>query len=307
MLAKNYKKDPGLKDKMKEIIDYSKNEILPVASVIIVSYNPNKKVLKQCLTSLKEQTFKDFEIIIVDNSDKKDLKSVVSVYNCKYIKLKKKRGPSLARNIGIIHAQGDIVIFLDDDAIPARNFVEEHIHAHQKYDIVGLRGKSLPRTSAVYNYLAPHYDLGDKPRPYYINLEGNSSFKRDLLKRVGCFNYSLLPWGVEGLELSYRIVNHFKDKSKLLYYPNAVIYHDFSDTFVKYVKKRLRHAKYWDMLKCQFPDIYEFAESYNFGSKKMMNNSLNLIIRIRLKVIREFSSFILKAQKLTRKFCRRTL
>jgi len=298
---KNYLKN--LDEKIEEVIDYNKGEFLHIiASVIIVTYNSNKKVLEQCLNSLKEQTFKDFEIIIVDNSDKTDLKPIVSKYICKYIKLKKNYGLSLARNIGIKFARGDIVIFLDDDAIPAHNFVEEHVSAYSKYDIFGLRGKSLPKTHAIYNYLAPHYDLGDQPIPYYIDLEGNSSFKRDVLSEIGGFNPELQgAGGCEGLELTYRIISKCKDKSKLIYYPNAVIYHDYSDTFVKYIKKQLRHAKHNNMLKCIFPDIFEFDRGYKFNSKKLKRETPSLSIRIQLRIIRKLTSFILRVQKLLNK------
>lgn len=285
-----------------EVIDYGSSKALPEASIVIVTYNTGKKLLAQNLDSLSKQKKKDFEILIVDNSDKTDIKPIVSKYILKYIKLKKNYGLSLARNVGTKFARGAIVIFLDDDAIPAHNFVEKHIRAYKEYDIFGLRGKSLPRTPSIYNYLASHYDLGDQTMPCPINLEGNSSFKRDVLIEMGGFNPELQKaGGHEGTELTYRIVKKYNDKSKLVYYPNAVIYHDFSDTFVKYIKKQLRHAKYSDMLKCLFPDIFDFAGSYNFGSKKMMNKSLNLIIRIKLKVIQELVSLILKVRKLVRK------
>ena len=295
----NYIKNLELDDKITEIKNTNKNELFPEASVILVAYNTNKNLLFQNLESLKKQFSKNYEIIIVDNSDNRDIKPILLGYKLKYIKLNKNYGPSLARNIGIKYAIGNIVIFLDDDAIPAHNFVAEHIRAHKKYDIFGLRGKSLPRTPIIYNYLESHYDYGNKTIPCFINLEGNSSFKRDVLVEIGGFNTKLhLAGGHEGLELTYRIISKYKDKSKLIYYPNAVIYHDYSPNFIKYLKKALRHNKYKDVIEGQFTDILKITEGYKLSPKKLKKDSPSLFFKVKMIMIPKLVSFILRAQKL---------
>jgi len=295
----NHIKNLKLDDKITEIKNTNKKELLPEASVVIVTYNTDKKLLSQNLESLEMQTEKNFEIIIVDNSDKRNVKSIVSKYILKYIKLKKNYGLSLARNIGIKYAKGDIVIFLDDDAIPANDFIEEHIRAYKENDILGLRGKSLPRTSTIYNYLASHYDYGDQILPCYINLEGNSSFRKDILIEIGGFNPELQgAGGGEGLELTYRVINKYIDKRKLIYYPKAVIYHDYSYNFIKYIKKALRHAKYKDIIECQYSDIFKMARSYKLSPKKLKKDAPSLFIRIKLRIIQKIALYILRGQKL---------
>ena len=246
------------------------------------------------MDSLSNQTTKDFEILIVDNSDKRDVRPIVSQYVLKYIKLNKNYGLSLGRNVGIKFAQGNIIIFLDDDAIPARDFVENHISAY-KHNIFGLRGKSLPRTPTIYNYLTTHYDLGDQIIPYVVNLEGNSSFKRDILIDVGGFNPEIKEGGIyEGTELTYRIVMRYNDKNRLVYYPDAFIYHDYSNSFIKYLKKQIRSVKHRKILKKQFPDIFKFRSEYDIHPKKIRENNLGMIIKLRLKMIEKLTKYILK-------------
>ena len=286
-------------NKVVEIIDFNENKVLPGASVIIVTYNTNQKLLSQNLDSLKEQLNNKFEIIIVDNSDKTDVKPIVSSYSLKYIKLNKNYGLSLARNIGIKYARGNIVIFLDDDAIPANDFVEEHINAYKEHNIFGLRGKAIPRTSAIYNYLASHYDYGDQVIPCYINLEGNSSFKKDILIEVGGFDPAIQgAGGGEGLELTHRIINKCKDKNRLIYHPNAIIYHDYSHTFIKYIKKELKYTKCRDIVEGQFADIFEIVGEYKLSPKKLKKDSPSLFFRVKMIMIPKFVSFILRVQKL---------
>lgn len=282
-----------------EVIDYGYKNVLPEASIIIITYNTDTKLLTQNLNSLNKQTTKDFEIVIVDNSDNIDIKQIVSKFDLKYIKLDSNYGLTRGRNIGIRFAKGNIVIFLDDDAIPTQDYVEKHIKAFAKYNIFGLRGKALPRTNAIYNYLASHYDLGDQTIPWLIDLEGNSSFKRDILIEVGGFNPGIQrAGGHEGTELSYRILARYKDKSRLVYYPEAIIYHDYSDTFVQYVKKRLRHAKYKDLVRHLFPDILDFTRIYKLEPNKTKKYNPNLFIKIKLVILILSASFIVGLQKL---------
>lgn len=285
-----------------EIIDYN-NKILPEASVVIVTYNTDKKLLSQNLESLNMQTDNNFEIIILDNSDKRDVKSIVSKYSLKYIKLNKNYGLSLARNIGIKFAKSDIVIFLDDDAIPANDFIEEHIRAYKKHNIFGLRGKALPRTSTIYNYFVAHYDYGDQTVPCFINLEGNSSFKKDILIEVGGFNPELLgAGGYEGLELTYRIIKKYEDKSKLIYYPNTVIYHDYSPNFIKYIKKALRHAKHRNIIEVQFKDIFKLFKGYHLSPKNSKRDVPGFFLRLKITIIRKITVFALRVQKIINTF-----
>ena len=75
----------------------SKNKKIKV-SVIIVAYNTGKEII-DCLDSLKKQTNKEFDIIVVDNGNEN--LDVLKNYDLFYIKLNKNYGPSLARNIGV--------------------------------------------------------------------------------------------------------------------------------------------------------------------------------------------------------------
>ncbi|RLA87463.1 MAG: hypothetical protein DRG40_00240 [Deltaproteobacteria bacterium] len=280
-----------------DLINYEIDRVLLKASIIIVTYNSDHELLFRNLKSLKEQTYKNFEILVIDNSDKGDLKSIISKYSLRYIKLKKNYGLSLARNVGINLAKGNILIFLDDDAIPARDFVEEHLKAHNKYDIIGLRGKAIPRSRSIFNYFAVHYDLGDKVIPWFIDLEGNSSFKKEVLLKVGGFNPNLSrAGGHEGTELSYRILNIYKDKHKLIYYPHAIIYHDYSTNLIQYLKKQLRHSQHADFIKNNFPDIFQFVEEYKIPFYRFPND-VSFTIKIRLKLISQLASSLIRMRR----------
>ncbi len=84
-------------------------------NIIIPVYNQNKK-LEQCLSSLDKQTYKNLEIIIVDDGSKDDVKIQVKNIECKIIHQENKGAPA-ARNRGFEKSKGDYILFCDADSI----------------------------------------------------------------------------------------------------------------------------------------------------------------------------------------------
>ena len=87
-------------------------------SLIIPVYNTSK-YLKVCIESLLNQTFKDFEMILVDDGSTDNSVEIIKEYQKQdsRIRLIKENhnGVGNARNVGLVHAQGKYVQFLDSD------------------------------------------------------------------------------------------------------------------------------------------------------------------------------------------------
>jgi glycosyltransferase involved in cell wall biosynthesis len=252
-------------------------------TVIIVAYDTNQDLI-YCLDSLKMQTKDNFEIIVVDNGKNEAVLEELANYPVTYIRLKNNYKPSLARNIGIVHANGELICFLDDDALAHSEFVEQHLMAHKSKHVLGVRGKILPKTNSIYNSLAYHYDLCDDVIPSYIDVEGNASFRKDLLIEVGGFNQE--NFSGEGVELSYRIAQQFGAPTDLIYWPRAIVYHDFSNSVKKYIRKTIRGAKMSVRLEKNNPDLYRFIESYAPLPSKITTHRQNMIGRLYLALLR---------------------
>ncbi len=101
-----------------EIQEWKSNS-KPTVSVIIPTYNRVKQ-LSQAINSVLDQTFRDFEIIVI-NDGGVDVKNLIddlnSDKNIVYINLATNRGLPAARNIGIKIARGKYIAYLDDDDI----------------------------------------------------------------------------------------------------------------------------------------------------------------------------------------------
>ena len=84
-------------------------------SIIIPVYNQAKK-LERCLTSLAKQTYKDLEIIIIDDGSKDDVMSHLKNIKCKTIRQENLGAPA-ARNRGYKESRGEYLFFCDADSI----------------------------------------------------------------------------------------------------------------------------------------------------------------------------------------------
>ena len=92
---------------------------MPKISVIIPVYN-SEKYVRQCVESILNQTFSDFELICIDDKSSDNSVSILKEYACKDNRVKiicnvKNMGAGGTRNVGIKHAKGKYLMFIDAD------------------------------------------------------------------------------------------------------------------------------------------------------------------------------------------------
>ena len=88
---------------------------MPSVSVIVPTYN-REHFLQECIESVLSQTFKDFELIVVDDGSTDQTEDILKRYEDKlHYKKQEQKGPSSARNTGIQYSAGEWICFLDSD------------------------------------------------------------------------------------------------------------------------------------------------------------------------------------------------
>lgn len=93
---------------------------MPEVSLVMALYNTPFEIFKKTIKSILSQTFRDFELIIIDDSSSLDYHEFLKTFNdkrIKYIKSEKNFGPGHARNEGIKKAQSEIIAIVDSDDI----------------------------------------------------------------------------------------------------------------------------------------------------------------------------------------------
>lgn len=142
-------------------------------SIIIPIYNVAPYV-KRCLSSVFEQSYKDIEVIIIDDCGSDNSMEIVAgtikkynYYNIKIIHHKYNKGLSAARNTGLSQASGEYVFFLDSDDVLPLNAIKDmanELVTYGQVDFVigeietfGIRRNSYPLLSA--SYLKSNVDI----------------------------------------------------------------------------------------------------------------------------------------------------
>jgi glycosyltransferase involved in cell wall biosynthesis len=211
-------------------------------SVIIPTKN-RMESLRELLCTLIGQTMLPKEIIIVDDSDGDETKKLVGQKQegylgegivLRYLRGKKKKSISAARNIGAANAAGDIILFLDDDVILANNFVSEIVKVYEtRSNTKGVQGNitnyaplhsafiraidrvllCFPRLYCEPNKCTAFPFVYPYPVTQLIECEwaigANSSYKKEVLQDFK-FDENFRGYSLcEDIDLSYRIQRRY--------------------------------------------------------------------------------------------------
>ncbi|MHA1834057.1 MAG: glycosyltransferase family 2 protein [Candidatus Baldrarchaeia archaeon] len=118
----------------------------PKVSVLIPTYRRGY-LIRYTLEALEKQTCKNFEVIIVLKPSGDGTEKIVKKH-AKRLKINlilQHQGHVIdALNLGLKYANGDIIAFLDDDAIPDREWTQRHIEAYESPTIGGVAGNVIP-------------------------------------------------------------------------------------------------------------------------------------------------------------------
>jgi glycosyltransferase involved in cell wall biosynthesis len=99
-------------------------------SIIIPTYNGSHRILN-VLRALEDQTVSDFEVIVAIDGSEDRTKEVLENHRVKFNRFKvieqTNKGRASIRNFGAGKADGDLLIFYDDDTIPANDSIEKHV------------------------------------------------------------------------------------------------------------------------------------------------------------------------------------
>jgi len=118
---------------------------MPKVSVIIPTHN-RAEFLRSAIASVLNQTFQDFEIVIIDDASKDHTQEVIANFNdirIKAIHNQSSKGAAGARNIALINTSGEYIAFLDDD--------DEWLPEKLKIQTC-LLDKSRPEVGGIYTY-----------------------------------------------------------------------------------------------------------------------------------------------------------
>ncbi len=140
--------------------------IIPLLSVVMATYN-RSDLVGRAIESILNQTYNDFELIIVDDGSIDGTPQILQKYTAKDKRIillqQNNQGLAAARNAAVDKAQGKYIAFMDDDDVSAPNRLDKQVTFLEKYpdydactcgsQVVNLEGKP------IYNETNPLYDI----------------------------------------------------------------------------------------------------------------------------------------------------
>ena len=193
----------------------------PYFSVVIPTYNRVGR-LRHVITALERQTYPSdaYEVIIVSDGSSDGtaayLETLRSTMRLRWFQ-QVNRGPAAARNAGIQSADGEFIVFIDDDVVPEPQLLVEHARSHQEAgaggDVVVFGPMLTPKGFEMAPWVRWEQEMlmkgyrallrGDWPATARQFYTGNASLRRSHLLAAGGFDEDLRR--AEDVELAYRL------------------------------------------------------------------------------------------------------
>ncbi len=207
------------------------------ASVVICTYG-RPEAAKRLLMELNKQGYKDFEVLLVCQGDKDDLEKITDSLKTFYpLRCFYEATANLphGRNVGIKEAAADIIIFLDDDTMPADGLIEAHVvnYAEPSVGIVGGRALEDKYEEDVSDFKVgkvrrldgfAHTGFYKDTKRQVMHVRGvNFSTRKGIIQEVGGFDERFEGTAeYEDMDFCLRVL---KRGYKIIFDPTAVVEH----------------------------------------------------------------------------------
>jgi GT2 family glycosyltransferase len=217
----------------------------PTASLVLVNWN-GAQHLPVCLTALRQQTVRDFEIILVDNASRDNSLELLArdFPEVKVIALQENRGFAGGSNVGIRTAQGEFIILLNIDTEVDVHWLEEVLAAFQRHPEAGsvaskmklfdqrdkfhttgdfYRIDGIPGNRGVWEIDRGQYDHEEY---VFSTCGGSAAYRRAVLDQIGLLDEDFF-FSCEDVDLGWRAQ---LAGWRCVYAPKAVVYHKLKAT-----------------------------------------------------------------------------
>ena len=216
----------------------------PKVSVVVCAYNADKTI-DSCLVSLKELNYPNYEVIVVNDGSSDRTLEIAKSYD--YIKLitQENKGLSVARNVGLEAATGEIIAYTDSDCVADPDWLTYMVAKFLSSGLSAVGGPNFPppEDSLVPSCVAvspggpTHVLLSDEVAEHIPGC--NMAFRREALLEIGGFDPLFRAAG-DDVDVCWRL----QDKGYTIgFSPAAVVWHFRRNTVKDYLKQQRGYGK----------------------------------------------------------------
>ncbi len=274
-------------------------------SIVVPTFSRAHK-LPKVLECLAKQTLghKYYEVIVTDNNSQDDTNEVVQKFIKKYPNLfhyvcQKKRGAAANRNLGAQQAKAAIILFLDDDMWAEPDLAEQHLKAHENFkgSVLGYFETAWEGHDSLFlRYLKDSEVQNSFPFndgalvSYQYFFTGNVSVRRESFEKVGGFDEGFTVYGVEDIDLGYRL---WAMGEKMKFNKKALSFHHYEPDYKTFKTKRAHAGYSLGYFINKYPHL---SRNFSFGSHACLKLGL---LSYSFKLLKPFI-FIWKPKTLTK-------
>lgn len=258
---------------------------MPTFSVIVPTYN-GEKFIKMAITSVLNQTFTDFELIVIDDGSMDTTPHILKEFEkidtrIKIITTTNSGGPTIPTNIGLHRTQGNYVTFLDHDDIWKSNKLEILNKAFSENPEIGFIATNVEilneKDSTLMTTNAPIQENKISTKNIlsgnYFNTFSMLAIKREILDRVGYLDTNLFVFA--DYDMVVRMVTH---DVQFLFLPEALttyrVHQNNSSSFNKSAIRRIQDLERITL---------KYQEKFN-AHKKSLSTIMQAMARIYLNL-----------------------
>ena len=239
----------------------------PGVSVVICTYN-GAKTLRRCLDGVRALSYRDLEVIVVDDGSTDATAAIASDWGAEVISIPN-GGLSRARNIGWQRARKKIVAYIDDDATPDVHWLTYLVSSLLRSNFAGIAGPNLAPAKDGFVAGCVDHSPGNPTHVLIDDREAehlpgcNMAFWRERIESVGGFDPTFRIAG-DDVDFCWRL----QDAGWTLgFCPAAVVWHHRRNSVRSYWKQQMNYGRAEAMLERKWPDKYNAAGHLSWAGR----------------------------------------
>jgi len=259
-------------------INKKKMETKPKISIVLTTFN-REQYCGEAIQSILNQTYTDFELIVVDNYSNYDFNKFIQNFSDSRIRGYQNQNSGIIatnRNFGISKSEGDLIAFCDDDDIWERNKLESQIKTielHPNFWLYGTNCSTFP--NGIENDLMIYFDKVLCFNKFYKTRKGviTSSviIKNDVIKNCGLFDTQLEIQAIHDFEFWLRILS-IRDKSVYIQKESLVKYRVHPTNFTLIDDRKMSHLEKVLIVLKKYPERCKREIEYFENNIVMLNH-----------------------------------
>jgi glycosyltransferase involved in cell wall biosynthesis len=220
---------------------------VPRVSVVIPAYQ-SQGTIGRCLASIAAQTWRDHEVIVIDSSPDELAANAIREHfpAVLLVRSRVRLLPHAARNVGVEHARGELIVFTDPDIYLRPDWLDVLVRSYDR------KGCAIVGAFACHGNRWLHHGFhftkfskwlpGGSPRPVDMGPSGNLLVSRAMFGRAGGFPGEL--WSGD-VELSRKLA----ELGPLWFEPQAVGEHHHTQSLAEFFRERLERGRSFGKLR----------------------------------------------------------